>query len=87
MKTTTKPKRILNIVFQGTFNLKMTENMEKLYDDFWTKEESFYEDEECTEEEYDMAREKLEEAIESEVRKLCPYLEDFDIDDFEEREN
>lgn len=78
-------ERILNITIRGTLPLKLTEQMGKLYDDFWKKEKEFYEDDSISEEEYEMARSKFENAIESEMDKLYPDLEDFCIDDFNER--
>lgn len=78
-------ERTLNITIRGTLPIKMTEQMEKLFDDFWEKEKKFYEDDSISEEEYEMARSELENAIENEIDKLYPNLEDFYVDDFEER--
>lgn len=87
MKPTTKPERTLNVTIRGNLLLKMTEQMKRLYDDFWEKEKKFYEDDSIPEEEYVMAREEFEAAIMHEMEKLYPCFEDICIDDFDEREN
>lgn len=85
MKPITEPKKILNVTIRANLALEMTEPMKKLYDDFWEKERKFYEDDSISEEEYDAARVEFEDAIGNEIEKLCPYIYDFCIDDFDER--
>lgn len=85
MKPNAEPERILNVTIRANLALKMTEQMKKLYDEFWEKEKKFYEDDSISEEEYEAAREKLEAGIVHEMEELCPYIEGIYIDDFDER--
>ena len=86
MKPNIESKRTLNVTISGNLTLKMTEQMKKLYDNFWEKEKKFYEDDSIPEEEYVTAREEFEDAIMHEIKKLYPCFEDIYIDDFDEKE-
>ena len=82
-----KPTRIRNLNICAELKLEMTEELERLYDNFSKKEEIFFEsdeDEDCYA--YARAQEKLYDGIMAEVKKLYPNLDIEELAEYYEEE-